>query len=107
MSGRRPLGCRCGFGFPRQGEAAPLAAAGALWLALLVCERPQLRQHLVERLPVGRLQLALDFRAQALAVVVMDLQPERPRPPRDAGVAAPPPRAVDAADLDFYPTKPR
>src|SRR5205823_3026175 len=40
-------------------------------------------EHLVEALPIGCLQLLLDLRGDPAAVVIMDLQAEGARPPRD------------------------
>ena len=50
------------------------------------------RQHLVEALPVGRLELLLDVLRDAAAVVIVDLQPERLGAARD--------RLADAAHAD-------
>ena len=45
-------------------------------------------QHLVEALPVGRLQLVLDLRRDALAVVIVDRQAERLGTAGDGGADA-------------------
>ena len=34
------------------------------------------REHAVEAVPIGRLQLLLDARRSRMAIVIMDLQPE-------------------------------
>ena len=56
-----------------------------------------MRQHLVQALPPGRLELGLGFLVQAVPVVIVDGEAEAPRPARDG--LADPPHADDAEAL--------
>ena len=58
-------------------------------------------EHLIQAFPVGRLQPVLDVLVQAVPVVIVDRQPEPPRPAGDG--LADPAHAHDAQPLAPYP----